>query len=208
MGLRCIMLFTMALIKCTECGQMVSDKAANCPNCGCPVEREVICEECGEHFKEGVSNCPKCGCPVGSDAMPNNAMVSERKNTLLDTDEELTQKVQNFIVFNKKYLPSAAMEEIRAKLLSLDKKQFNRVEWLEFKDPTTMIIISIVIGEFGVDRFLLGDITMGVLKLFCFLFLVWFCGIGLVWWLIDIFKIQEMTRDYNYQQLSDVLEGV
>ena len=46
MGLRCIMLFTMALIKCTECGQMVSDRAANCPNCGCPVEREVICEEC------------------------------------------------------------------------------------------------------------------------------------------------------------------
>jgi TM2 domain-containing membrane protein YozV len=194
----------MAIIKCTECGQMVSDKAANCPNCGCPVERVVVCEECGEHFKEGVSNCPKCGCPVDSDTTSNNATVAVRKNTLLDTDEELTQKVQNFIVLNKKYLPLAAMEEIRAKLLSLDKKQFNRVEWLEFKDPTTMIIISIVIGEFGIDRFLLGDISMGALKLI----LTLCCGIGLIWWLIDIFNIQEMTRDYNYQQLSDVLEGV
>jgi len=183
---------------------MVSDRAANCPNCGCPVEREVICEECGEHFKEGVSNCPKCGCPVDSDTTSNNATVAVRKNTLLDTDEELTQKVQNFIILNKKYLPLAAMEEIRAKLLSLDKKQFNRVEWLEFKDPTTMIIISIVIGEFGVDRFLLGDISMGALKLI----LTLCCGIGLIWWLIDIFNIQEMTRDYNYQQLSDVLESV
>ncbi len=27
----------MALIKCNECGQMVSDKASNCPNCGAPV---------------------------------------------------------------------------------------------------------------------------------------------------------------------------
>ena len=27
----------MALIKCTECGKEVSDKAATCPNCGCPV---------------------------------------------------------------------------------------------------------------------------------------------------------------------------
>lgn len=27
----------MALIKCTECGNMVSDKADKCPNCGCPV---------------------------------------------------------------------------------------------------------------------------------------------------------------------------
>lgn len=28
----------MALIKCTECGHDVSDRAAACPNCGCPME--------------------------------------------------------------------------------------------------------------------------------------------------------------------------
>ena len=27
----------MALIKCTECGHEVSDKAQTCPNCGAPV---------------------------------------------------------------------------------------------------------------------------------------------------------------------------
>lgn len=27
----------MGLIKCTECGKEISDKAATCPNCGCPV---------------------------------------------------------------------------------------------------------------------------------------------------------------------------
>lgn len=27
----------MALIKCTECGKEISDKAITCPNCGCPV---------------------------------------------------------------------------------------------------------------------------------------------------------------------------
>lgn len=27
----------MALIKCTECGNMVSDKADRCPHCGCPI---------------------------------------------------------------------------------------------------------------------------------------------------------------------------
>ena len=41
----------MALIKCRECGQEVSDKASMCPNCGCPIEslgaaqEEVIYEE-------------------------------------------------------------------------------------------------------------------------------------------------------------------
>lgn len=27
----------MALIKCPECGKQISDKAASCPNCGCPI---------------------------------------------------------------------------------------------------------------------------------------------------------------------------
>ncbi len=31
----------MALIKCTECGKEISDKAATCPNCGCPVTHEL-----------------------------------------------------------------------------------------------------------------------------------------------------------------------
>lgn len=33
----------MALIKCTECGNMVSDKADKCPHCGCPVSI-ILCE--------------------------------------------------------------------------------------------------------------------------------------------------------------------
>ena len=28
----------MAMIKCTECGKEMSDKASVCPNCGCPIE--------------------------------------------------------------------------------------------------------------------------------------------------------------------------
>jgi len=33
----------MAMIKCTECGHMVSDKANTCPECGCPVS-EILKE--------------------------------------------------------------------------------------------------------------------------------------------------------------------
>ena len=30
----------MALIKCTGCGHDVSDKATECPHCGCPISQE------------------------------------------------------------------------------------------------------------------------------------------------------------------------
>lgn len=29
----------MALINCPECGKEISDKAASCPNCGCPIKK-------------------------------------------------------------------------------------------------------------------------------------------------------------------------
>ena len=32
----------MALIKCPECSKDISDKAANCPNCGCPLNKQKI----------------------------------------------------------------------------------------------------------------------------------------------------------------------
>ena len=37
----------MAMIKCPECGNSVSDKAKNCPNCGCPIDTKVYCPSCG-----------------------------------------------------------------------------------------------------------------------------------------------------------------
>lgn len=32
----------MALIKCNECGNVISDRATRCPHCGCPVGQQII----------------------------------------------------------------------------------------------------------------------------------------------------------------------
>lgn len=38
----------MALVRCSDCGKEVSDKAKACPNCGCPISKDMekveICE--------------------------------------------------------------------------------------------------------------------------------------------------------------------
>ena len=60
----------MALIKCEECGQMVSDKASACPHCGCPVEKPMVCLECGQAIAEGDLYCQKCGSPLNQNTQP------------------------------------------------------------------------------------------------------------------------------------------
>ncbi len=32
----------MTLIKCSECGKKISDKAKECPNCGCPIDNRKL----------------------------------------------------------------------------------------------------------------------------------------------------------------------
>ncbi len=53
----------MALIKCEECGAMVSEKATTCPKCGAPIEQKVTCSECGFLMPAHEKACPNCGCP-------------------------------------------------------------------------------------------------------------------------------------------------
>lgn len=65
----------MALIKCSNCGKEISDKAKACPQCGqvvvlsVPAAEEVkpiLCEECGTAVPDGMDACPNCGCPVST----------------------------------------------------------------------------------------------------------------------------------------------
>ena len=96
------------------------------------------------------------------------------------------------------WFPSESIGQIRQKMNDLDEERLMMVTAIEYKDPTIMLIISIFIGELGIDRFLLGQTMYGVLKLIT-------GGGCLVWWLIDIFKIQSMTKEANYQRFISLV---
>ena len=66
----------MALIKCSECGKEISDKAKVCPHCGFE-NRITFCPECNKKLSSNVSVCPHCGCPIKK----NKNIGSEEKNT-------------------------------------------------------------------------------------------------------------------------------
>lgn len=151
----------MALIKCTECGEMISDKATVCPHCGAPIEKMTKCEDCGAEYSADAEMCPNCGCPNSSKEAKEQS--SEQRNTEQKTvgiSEERKKRVQRFLVENRQKLPQNKFNEIREILSNLTDEQWETIEYVTFKDPTTMLVLSILVGEFGVDRFVLGDTTM------------------------------------------------
>lgn len=108
------------------------------------------------------------------------------------------ERVDMYVMTNQKYLPAEKIVFIKQKLLSVDEEKFNLISAVEFKDPTTILLVSIFLGTLGIDRFMLGDIGMGILKLLT----LGLCGILTI---VDWFVVQKKTRELNYNNLMMIL---
>lgn len=108
------------------------------------------------------------------------------------------QKVDMFILANGQYLPEQKMPYVREKLLEMDESKWSALSMIQFKKPTTALILSLFLGLYGIDRFYLGQTGMGVGKLLT-------CGGLFVWVFIDLFLITGATKDVNYNKLQAYL---
>ena len=77
-------------------------------------------------------------------------------------------------------------------------EKFPVLAGIQMNDPTIITFISAVIGTLGVDRFMLGDIGLGVLKLLT----IGVCGIM---WFIDIFLVGKRAEELNYRRIVSLL---
>ena len=109
-----------------------------------------------------------------------------------------TQKVDMFIMTNGKYFEAHQLNLIRERLLAIDESKWAMLSTIQFKDPTTMLIVSIVAGNLGIDRFMIGDTGLGVGKLLT-------CGGAGIWGIIDWFMIQKATKEKNMEKIQQFL---
>lgn len=100
------------------------------------------------------------------------------------------QKVDMYLMTNSKFFESYQLPMIRERLLQLDDDRWPQLQMLQLKDPTMFLIISLLGGTLGIDRFLLGDTGLGVVKLIT-------CGGLGIWTIIDWFLIMPATKERN-----------
>lgn len=108
------------------------------------------------------------------------------------------QKVDMYIMSNSKFFEAHQIPMLRDMLLQADDSKFLALQTANTKDPTTMIIISLLAGGLGVDRFMLGETGMGIAKLLT-------CGGLGIWTIIDWFIIMGRTRELNMQKVQMAL---
>lgn len=107
-------------------------------------------------------------------------------------------KVDMYILANQKYFPAEKIFYLKEKLLAADESKFTMISAVELKDPTVILLISIFLGYLGIDRFMLGDIGLGILKLLtggC-------CGILTI---IDWFTVSQKAKEINFNNILTIL---
>ena len=81
-----------------------------------------------------------------------------------------------------------AIAELKRELSSEEKTQFDLQYAQNGKNPTIALIIGLFFEMVGIDRFYIGDIGLGILKLITF-------GGLFIWGIIDLFLIMGAARN-------------
>ena len=104
-----------------------------------------------------------------------------------------TEQIDKIMMSNANKIDLASEEAIRQRLVGVEENTA-LTAFAELKSPTTVLLVSIFLGALGIDRFLLGQKFLGILKL------VTGGGCG-IWLIIDWFTSGDRTRKYNTNKL-------
>ena len=107
-------------------------------------------------------------------------------------------KIDLYLMTNAKYFEPTAIPILRQKLEVASDDLLVQLQACELQSPTTLLLISIFVGSLGIDRFMMGDIGMGVLKLLT----LGCCGVLTI---IDWFTISRKVKQNNLATVTMIL---
>ncbi|HFI0255779.1 TPA: TM2 domain-containing protein [Streptococcus suis] len=78
---------------------------------------------------------------------------------------ETSQQVQQFLLMNSNKFEGADHLVLQKTLNGISQEKLQQLYAVELIDPQMVLICSLLFGGLGVDRFLIGDVGLGILKL-------------------------------------------
>ena len=104
------------------------------------------------------------------------------------------------IWFNKNQgkLDKAQRAIIQKKCSEMSDDKAMMLSQVKLKNPTLLFLVSFFLGYLGIDRFMVGETMMGLVKFFT-------GGLFGILWLIDLFIIGGKARKLNTQAIMPYL---
>lgn len=96
-----------------------------------------------------------------------------------------------------RYSYDRSLMEMAASLPDSSRQEFIDIVLRETKNPVELFGWNIWLGWLGIDRFIVGDVLLGLLKLLTL------GGFG-IWQIIDCFLIGNRTRTKNFEKVQNI----
>ncbi len=100
------------------------------------------------------------------------------------------EKTIKFIEENRNKFNEQDISLLQQHLEKADENSFKNATNVKLKSPGLITAVSVFVGYYGIDRFLTGDILLGIVKLFTL------GGFGILWF-IDFCQIGKIAKYYN-----------
>lgn len=112
----------------------------------------------------------------------------------------MTEEKLAWFYDNEKKFGENAKEIILMELENASDEIFYKLCNTKLKNPTVTLLLAIAFGTFGLDRFYLKSVGVGLLKLFT-------VGCLFVLWFVDIFSASKRTIMYNNKKVLEILDS-
>lgn len=108
-------------------------------------------------------------------------------------------RIDAIIMAHRDNIPSEKVLSLKNALENVSADKYNLLCNAPVKNPITVLLLSIFLGGWGVDRFYLGDTGLGILKLL----FNWLTG-G-IWGLVDIYFCYKKAKEQNLNTLLQII---
>lgn len=109
---------------------------------------------------------------------------------------EPKQFADQYIISNTDKFNVDQIPTLKSKLDYLPESRQIAILSIPLKNPIVTLILSLCLGCFGVDRFYLGDIGLGILKVIAVTFMI-----GFIWVIIDWFLTYKRAKTINFEKV-------
>ncbi len=109
-----------------------------------------------------------------------------------------SQKVNALMFALGKNIPQERVYELQQALISAPDERYGILAAYPAKDPVVVTLMSVFLGTMGIDRFMIGDIGLGLLKLFTF-------GVCGIMWFVDLFLVGKRAKEKNFAEIMQRL---
>jgi TM2 domain-containing membrane protein YozV len=99
---------------------------------------------------------------------------------------------------NATNFPSSQRMIIQKRCSEMPDDRLMMLQQMKWKNPTVVLIVGILFGWAGFDRFMMGNIFLGLFKFFT-------GGFMGILWLIDLFILPGRAREANMKQIQPYL---